>query len=71
MSRISVSLDLVVNVSDETKQFQECNLHLILIYIALFPVDTVQAGFGWTNGVTFWAFDTFEGFVEPNCTISS
>ncbi|KAI8582719.1 hypothetical protein K450DRAFT_226590 [Umbelopsis ramanniana AG] len=32
---------------------------------------TVQAGFGWTNGVTFWAFDTFEGFVAPNCTTTS
>ncbi|CAO3677099.1 unnamed protein product [Umbelopsis vinacea] len=30
---------------------------------------TVQAGFGWTNGVTFWIFDTFDGLKAPNCAI--
>ncbi|KAJ8655863.1 hypothetical protein O0I10_008527 [Lichtheimia ornata] len=30
---------------------------------------TVQAGFGWTNGVALWIFDTFSsGFSAPDCS---
>ncbi|KAI8140238.1 Six-hairpin glycosidase-like protein [Fennellomyces sp. T-0311] len=28
---------------------------------------TVQAGFGWTNGIALWVFDTFSGLVAPDC----
>ncbi|KAI9494172.1 trehalase [Zychaea mexicana] len=27
----------------------------------------VQAGFGWTNGIALWVFDTFTGLVAPDC----
>ncbi|KAI8086001.1 trehalase, partial [Halteromyces radiatus] len=27
----------------------------------------VQVGFGWTNGVTLWIFNQFDGLVAPNC----
>ncbi|KAI8069147.1 glycoside hydrolase [Gongronella butleri] len=29
---------------------------------------TVQVGFGWTNGVTMWIFDTFDNLTAPNCS---
>ncbi|KAI9495598.1 Six-hairpin glycosidase-like protein [Zychaea mexicana] len=29
---------------------------------------TVQVGFGWTNGVALWIFNTFPDFTAPNCT---
>lgn len=41
------------------------------VMLTFHSIDTVQAGFGWTNGVTFWVFDTFEGLKAPNCTTSS
>ncbi|KAI8145777.1 Six-hairpin glycosidase-like protein [Fennellomyces sp. T-0311] len=28
----------------------------------------VQVGFGWTNGVTMWIFNTFAGLTAPDCT---
>ncbi|KAI7856664.1 Six-hairpin glycosidase-like protein [Circinella umbellata] len=28
---------------------------------------TVQAGFGWTNGISLWVFDTFSGLIAPDC----
>ena len=32
---------------------------------------TVQAGFGWTNGISLWVFDTFSGLIAPDCMDSS
>ncbi|KAG2222884.1 hypothetical protein INT45_013515 [Circinella minor] len=29
---------------------------------------TVQVGFGWTNGVALWIFNTFSDIKAPNCT---
>ncbi|KAI8377911.1 trehalase [Radiomyces spectabilis] len=28
---------------------------------------TVQVGFGWTNGITLWIFDTFRNLTAPDC----
>ncbi|KAG2223974.1 hypothetical protein INT45_013431 [Circinella minor] len=32
---------------------------------------TVQAGFGWTNGISLWVFNTFSGLIAPDCMDSS
>lgn len=43
------------------------NEYVLLILSSI--IDTVQAGFGWTNGVALWIFDTLSsGFSAPDCS---
>lgn len=53
------------NVSKNNTTMYDLEEHLLIFSF----IDTVQAGFGWTNGVALWIFDTFSsGFSAPDCS---
>lgn len=60
-------LEKVENVSDDGHMFEKFDVNTIGVsgsqgeYVS-------QTGFGWTNGITLWIFDTFTNLTAPDCT---
>ncbi|GAA5807984.1 hypothetical protein MFLAVUS_001365 [Mucor flavus] len=60
-------LEKVENVSDDGHMFEKFDVNTIGVsgsqgeYVS-------QTGFGWTNGIALWIFDTFTNLTAPDCT---
>lgn len=60
-------LEKVENVADDGHMFEKFDVNTIGIsggqgeYVS-------QTGFGWTNGIALWIFDTFTNMTAPDCT---
>ncbi|KAG2194897.1 hypothetical protein INT47_010639 [Mucor saturninus] len=60
-------LEKIENVSDDGHMFEKFDVNTIGVsgsqgeYVS-------QTGFGWTNGIALWIFNTFTNMTAPDCT---